>query len=389
MAKVNGKTITPRAKVKPTRSPIVADEKYTGTEPIWDTERALTFDEAEFDRHLRRSFFYYNYYYTIRDTRKHLNAWIKTSADYTVEQKKLFERAPDRAIPSTVCNLIMAHRKGMPLLDRHKEYIQEKVLGAIKQAEPEPAAEKPKTEAYRPTIQDRLNEKTAEQIGELEGQYDLAVKNTADFKVYEFLVEQKVPQSQLNKFEDVYRARRAELELAQSKADEQLTEAYSHYRAADYKRIYGFIDSILSAVEQYRGVKKATKKLRVKRPVSKEKLVAKLKYAKDNKELKLVSINPADIPGATTLWCYDTKTRKIIVYHADGLTGPLGVKGTTITGFDISKSIAKTLRKPEDQLKEFMKAGKVDSRKFVDSVKTTATKATGRINANQLLLKVA
>ena len=79
--------------------------------------------------------------------------------------------------------------------------------------------------------------------------------------------------------------------------------------------------------------------------------------------------------------------RKLIVYHADSLTGPLNVKGTSIIGFDTAKSIAKTLRKPEDQLKEFAKASKVELRKFMDNVKTTEAKANGRINPNQILLK--
>ena len=38
-----------------------ADEKYTGGEPVWDTERAATFSDADFDHHLRKAFYYYNY----------------------------------------------------------------------------------------------------------------------------------------------------------------------------------------------------------------------------------------------------------------------------------------------------------------------------------------
>ena len=34
----------------------LADEKGTGPEPVWDTERALKMDEAEFDHHMRQSF---------------------------------------------------------------------------------------------------------------------------------------------------------------------------------------------------------------------------------------------------------------------------------------------------------------------------------------------
>jgi hypothetical protein len=53
----------PKKAPKRTRDPLLADEKYTGREPVWDTERALKMDQAEFDHHLRRSLFYYNYFF--------------------------------------------------------------------------------------------------------------------------------------------------------------------------------------------------------------------------------------------------------------------------------------------------------------------------------------
>jgi hypothetical protein len=51
--------------------------------------------------------------------------------------------------------------------------------------------------------------------------------------------------------------------------------------------------------------------------------------------------------------------------------------------------VSKTLRKPDQQLKEFMKASKVQLRKFLDSIKTTEIALNGRINEDTLLLKVA
>ena len=150
----------------------------------------------------------------------------------------------------------------------------------------------------------------------------------------------------------------------------------------------GFIDQILNDIIQYRGVKKATKKVRAPKSVSKEKVVAKLKYAKEDKVLRLVSINPADIIGAQELWVYNTKTRKLGKYVADSLKGPLNVKGTGIIGFDEHKSVTKTLRKPEEKLKEFARATKVELRKFIENIKATETKLNGRINADVILLKV-
>jgi hypothetical protein len=368
-----------------------ADEKYTGSEPEWNTEEALAFDDATFDNRLRRSFYYYNYHYSQKDCKKHVVEWVKNKPEmFNKTQLSAFIRSPDRSMSMTACSLVMAHRQGMPLKQRHIEFLKEAITDAIKEAEPEvvETAEGDKPKAYVPTIQDRLNEKTSEIIGELEGIFDTVVTNTAEkFKPYDFLVANNVVQSQLGKYEGLFRKRKEELELAQSKKDEQVREGYSHFKAADFKRINAWIDDLLSAVEQYRGVKKATKKARVKKAPSKEKLVAKLKYAKTDAVLKIVSINPADIIGASELWVYNAKTRKLGKYVAAAYK-QLSIKGTSIEGFDTDKSTSKTLRKPDEKLKEFAKAGKIQLRKFLDDIKATETKLNGRISTDVLLLRV-
>ena len=116
--------------------------------------------------------------------------------------------------------------------------------------------------------------------------------------------------------------------------------------------------------------------------------MAKIKYCKEDKPLKLVSINPADIVGAGELWIYNKKTRKLGKFVADDYS-TLSIKGTTVVNFSESKSVSKTLRKPEEKLKEFMKAGKVQMRKFLEDVRSVETRLKGRINEDVLLLRVA
>jgi hypothetical protein len=367
-----------------------ADEKYTGTEPEWTAE-AADWDNERFDNRLRKSFYYYNYYYSQKDCKKYVIDWLQKNSKLSIDEVKAFNRAGDRLLPMTVCSLIMAHRKGMPFRGRHIEFIIDSVMDVISKAEPEevPVIASAEQVYNRPTIQDRLAERTSEIIGELEGIFDdiaTGVKNPT--KLYDFLVANNVVQSQLGKYEDLYKTRRAELELAQSKTDAQVTEGYKHLKAADFKRITGWIDDLLAAVEQYRGVKKSLKKARVKKAPSREKVVAKIKYAKTDPVLKLVSINPADIVGASELWVYNTKSRKLGKYVAAAYQ-TLTVKGTSLVNFDTDKSVCKTLRKPDEKLKEFAKAGKIQLRKFLDDVKATESKMNGRMNADIVLLKVA
>ncbi len=373
------------------RNPALHDEKYTGGEPDW-SEEDLNLSNADFDHKLRRSFYYYNYYYNQKDARKNIVEYLKRNEKkYTKEQAKAFERSSDKAMPMTACCIIMAHiRANMPLKTRHIEFLDQCILDAITKAEPEAVEVVADTKVVGkvPTIQDRLQEKTSEIIGELEGHYDDVVLSTkTTFKPYDYLVSNNVVQSQLGKYESVYASRKAELEEAMAKKDEQLREGYSHYKAADFKRVIAWIDNLMSAIEQYRGVKKSLKKAKVRKAPSKEKVIAKLKYAKTDPVLKIVSINPADIVGASALWVYNIKSRKLGKFVAAAYQ-TLNVKGTSITNFDTDKSISKTLRKPDEKLKEFAKAGKIALRKFIEDIKATETKMNGRISTDVVLLKV-
>jgi hypothetical protein len=385
----------PKKAPKKTRDPLFTDEKYTGGEPVWDTERALKMSQEEFDHFLRKSFFYYNYFYAQKDLKKHAVKWMQENK-YSKADVSAFIRSPDRAIPMTAYGLLMSHRQGMPFREKELTYFKQQIANAIAAADLEPTESATGSKPAEvtapikvPTIQDRLNEKTSEHLAHFEGLYDEVVAGgTVDPKAYDYFVANNVPQGQLGKFQDYADTQRMYLTAAMDKMDEQYVEAYKHYRAADFKRHVAFLDAIQTAVDQYRQVKKATKKARVKRAPNKEKVVAKLKYMKEEKTLKLVSINPVDIIGAQELWAYNTKTRKLYKYIADSLTGPLGIKGTSIINFDTAKSVGKTLRKPDEKLKEFAKASKVQLRKFLDEIKATETVGNGRINLDMILLKV-
>jgi hypothetical protein len=292
---------------------------------------------------------------------------------------------------STAASMCRIGLRGAPLTEKHQQFITDsfKELLANYKVVDKPIDPGAKKEVVvKPTIQDRLAEKTSELIGELEGKYDEVSTNTTKaFKHYEWFVANNVVQTQLGKYEEIFQKRKAELELAQSKKDDQLKEGYSHYKVSDYKRVIGWIDSLLTAIEEYRGVKKAAKKARVKKAPSKEKIVSKLKYCAEDKVLKLVSINPAEIIGMKELWVYNVKTRKIGKYVAIEYQ-TLTVKGTTLENFNESLSVAKTLRKPAETLAEFKKAGKLALRKFLGDIKAVEVKMNGRINADTVLLKV-
>jgi hypothetical protein len=376
-----------------------SDEKYTGKEPTWDYDLALTFSNEEFDHHLRDSFRYYNYYYSTKDLKKYVVAWLRQhegsqglhKLDKTTIDR--YQRSADSLTPFTVCALIKAHERGMPLRDRHVEYILDAVKRVLLlKADDEEEVEKKvdtKPVVKVPTIQDRMNDVAKKHILYFEILEDgLFAGETVDPKAYEYLVKNTVPQALIGKIQAVFEPRYNELKEARKGECEQLKEAYSHYKVADFKRCEAFYDKLFQDLAAYNQTKKATKKAAVRKPPAKEKLVRSLKYLKQDTGLKIVSVNPVDIVGAEVLWVYNVKTRKLGRYVAEDQGGALGVKGTTITGFNESKSTQKTLRKPEEQIKAFLGSSKVELRKFLENIKTTEIKLNGRINTDTILLKI-
>jgi hypothetical protein len=145
--------------------------------------------------------------------------------------------------------------------------------------------------------------------------------------------------------------------------------------------------AIIAELDAYHQSKKAKVGVRKKKPVSPEKQVSKLKHLRKFEEFKLETVEPTKILKSSELWVYNTKNRKLQYYVADDYAKVFAVKGTSILGFDTTKSSQKTLRKPQEFLKELRMAGKPDSRKLYETLKTTSTAVNGRFNENLILIK--
>jgi hypothetical protein len=256
------------------------------------------------------------------------------------------------------------------------------------------AKEAGKAAVYTPSIQERVKESALRMTEEIEDAIegfhaDPENFDPKAFKMLNLLKGKEVKAAHARIIKTLYSSDLAELEeLASGKGDEQLREGYSHRTKKQIKNLIAFYQEIMSACDMLSQEAKVNRKPRVKKSVPAEKIVAKLKYMKTNEPLKLVSISPTDIVGATELWVYNSKSRKLGKYVAAEYQ-TLSVKGTTITGFNETASVCKTLRKPEEKLKEFKAAGKVQLRKFLDDINATDTRMNGRLNEETILLKVA
>lgn len=173
-------------------------------------------------------------------------------------------------------------------------------------------------------------------------------------------------------------------ELAQGE-DEQLLEGYSHVKKATLTHLLTFFDGIVTALLETKQAKKVVR-IRRKRPVDKNKLVRRLKYTQSYPDLNLKSIDPVEIIGASEVWVYDIKRKRLGVYASE-FAGTLSVKGTVIENYALSKSYEKTVRK-EEKISEFMQCRKNGLHKFMDSIRGKRFPAKSRVQATMVLLRV-
>lgn len=241
------------------------------------------------------------------------------------------------------------------------------------------------------TIQDRLREKAREASGEVEGWIDdffmdrkSSVKTVEDFVNLFKSFDLKGPH--MRYIQASFENRGAEITEVLTSKNKDLSEGYSNYSKPELKKMELFYTNLFKACAMMQEAAKVVRAPRKKKPVSQDKLVAKLKYKKDDSSLGIVSINPVQIIGAKEVWVYNTKTRKFAQYKCLDERG-LSVKGASLENYS-QDSLEKTLRKPAETLAEFKKASKVKLRTFLKDLSTVDTQANGKLNEHHIILRV-
>ena len=255
-----------------------------------------------------------------------------------------------------------------------------------KQAEEERQKEKEKQKSKpKVTIQDRIREQVYTLIANIEGLVDDFVesdyKDKYDF--YTILTDKGCKSVHARKLKDHYLDEYNALVELYNGEDEYLKEAWGNLKPKEVQRYTDFFGIIVDDLERIIKNASAQRKPRKTKQKSASKLIKNLKYQTEYPDLKLVSINPEKIVGATELWVYNTKYNRLGVYYAENSVRGFSVKGCTIQQFDEKSSIQKTARKPEDVLSALTKRS---LKKKMKEMKTKDQPVTGRINAQTILL---
>ena len=401
--------------------------------PKWEGWETWTGEVFHRKHQAAREFYYQNY--KPADLYPFAIQWMENNG-YTKEDIRCVKSAPDYELSITAaisCKLLL---DGMPDFNQKEDdywqtlagttghiqpasnFIKQRIEKAmekgklVKQEKDEKEKEEQKKKnIHRPSIQELLRLKAYSMTNDIDdfiNGFEMTTGALKTFKPLSLLRKVQAKANHAKIIKELYEGCFKEYDelinppstknMTEKELDwhNQLIEGYQHLEKSEIKAMYEMYKSIVQACDMIIANAKFDRKPRKKKPVSAEKLVKNLKFCKEHTDTGSVSINPIELIGANIAVIYNTKTRKVGVYHASSVD-PMGlgregsglsVKGTTMIRFKEDESLQKTLRKPQEQLPIFKKITKRSLNKEFSAIKSVETKMNGRINEHTLLLKV-
>jgi len=165
-----------------------------------------------------------------------------------------------------------------------------------------------------------------------------------------------------------------------------MVEGYSYLSMPQLRNRIKALDDMLNEIVLYKSSKKSARKPRTKKPKSADRQVSRLNYLSESEEYCMQSCDPTRIVCAQTMFMFNTKYRKVTIFKAAGPDG-FTVQGSTLKGFDESKSYSFTLRKPKEVLPILASKTGRQVDKELAKIKTKRNPANGRINKDTILIR--
>lgn len=235
------------------------------------------------------------------------------------------------------------------------------------------------------SIQTRILDSARKYAAEVDAQIDAyVVDKSNDFSMKSYLSSNSISGPVAKRMGELYKPLVTELEQAIQGDDAQLKEGYSHFTKPQLKKFMGFVQGLIDECNQQVVSARAQRKPRARKEKPASVIVAKMKYMREFTELKLKSISPTMIVGASELWVYAPDKRKMTVYRAVN-GGSLSVSGMSILNYDLATSEVKTLRKPAEFFKGITSTGKRALANAWKNVNGKATAPRSRINEDMIL----
>jgi hypothetical protein len=351
-----------------------------------DTEpevSAVNFEQAGYTTALMRALTWYHAENDRKTAAMFIRSYIKAKRPADL---RVFDSCKGFMSPTYgyMARLVM---RGAELAPHHLENLNASITEFLDKEKTVVEVVEPKPQTAKPNIQAAMDAKIREYIGTLEGAVDDYVSEGTEFSLEADLRAKEIPQAYVPKIQEWARKNLQQwIEILEGK-DEQLNEAYAHYGKVARKNVAKFFGAMVEDCQKYGAFKKANRKPRPKKVKPPTVQVAKLQYLKEFPELGLVSVNPVEIIGASQVWIYNTKNKRVSLYRTESGAG-LQCKGTRLQNYDPEICDQRTLRKPGPMTQEILQAGKVQLRKFMESLSTKSSTPNGIVNGECVILRV-
>lgn len=321
---------------------------------------------------------WYNVYHSNIDKKKWTLATI-TDKKQLAKLSKL-----DDSMFRMIGTLLRITNNGHYLDTKELNYIDTRLTSLL---EYEPNTKSDESETIVPKKKVPVVDKTKEEAysfaAEIDGELDTFIR-TGYPRNFEFKSNAKSISGPAAKLiPKIYKLQIDELTEVLEGSCEQLKEAYSHVKTVQIKKWLSLLtDLVASCTQQVVRVKK----VKTVKPKAPSDLIKHLKYLVKFDELELRSENPIKLVDSQEIWLYNTKYKALMVYRAEK-DSKLSINRTTITGFDVKTSSARSVRKPEI-IKGMNKLTKKELANKFKELKTKENVPNGRINEFTIILKI-
>lgn len=361
------KVVKPRALNRNSDAAKIVESRHIGEETVdW-----AVVPSHLFKKHLYDTLRHYNHFYENKDHYNWAVAWAKKNNPSL--HKKLIN-TPEWAVSSTVGGLCKIMTNGGILPKRNVDWVASQIQSL-------PTVESTSS-TDRKSPAELVKEKTSDFIALVEQALD---QQNYTFDVYDELKKVEAAGITAKRVVEYYTPLLEELDGAINKSDPQLVEGYKHLTIKDKRTVREFINSILDGCGKFLGIKKASRKPRVKKTKSASLKIVKFPFLQESKEYQVASINPINIVGALEVILFNTKTKHMTYLKTNSSKG-FDIKGSTILNIDPENSFKKVVRKPE-HLTAVLQKPKSGIQRYMQDIKTIKTAASGRSNTDTIILK--
>lgn len=327
-------------------------------------------DPEDYDASIARVSNFFNVNYDAKDR----IGWVKAHFP-----KIKFKNSSDLdyRVLSTLVRLI---NNGNEISDKHQILMDNEVV-RLTETKPQVVVQPVAVEQSN-SIQEKMDEKVSAFLAEFAALVDDYVLTRTVPKIDSLVNGMGIRGPMVNKVLSRIQGQMSELQEALEGKDKQLVEGYSNFKKIELKRLLGIYESLVTTLGQAKVMTvRKPRKTKAKPPM----VVAKnVKFCAEEKELGLKSVYPALAVGASEVWTFNIKTRKLACFKAiDGME--LTFKGSTLLNWDTEKSSIKTIRKPQE-LSKLIGQGTRAYNKFFKEISTKPGTLTGRFGEDTLIM---